>query len=180
MGSEAPGEGGSTVVVVEFSLTDPEYPFVGLSAAEGCSVSLERMLPRGEGEHAEFFSVLGADTDRVRELGRANDHVEPILIDQYDDGGLFEFTVEGFYPARSLAEVGAIPRTVESDDGRGVIVAEVPPGESATTVNDSFLDEHPSAALVSKQTTDRLTPCSPKRTSTRLLGSGSPLVNARS
>lgn len=158
MAPDEPDNGGSEVVVVEFSLTDPEYPFVGLSAAENCRVSLERMLPRGEGEYAEFFSVLGADIERVLELAQTNDQVEPTLIEQYDDGGLFEFTVGGFCPARSLAERGAIPRTVESDDGRGSIVAEIPATESVTEVIDTFLDEHPTAELVSKRTTDRLTP----------------------
>lgn len=158
MATGDPDPGGSEVVVVEFSLTNPEYPFVGLSAAENCWVSLERMLPRGEGEYAEFFSVLGADPERVLELATAHDLVEPTLIDQYDDGGLFEFTVGGFCPARSLAERGAIPRTIESEDGRGLIVVEVPAGESVTEVIDSFLDEHPTAELIAKRTTERLSP----------------------
>lgn len=158
MASEHPDDDGSQVVVVEFSLTDPEYPFVGLSAAENCWVSLERMLPRGEGEYAEYFTILGADTARVLELARSNDLVEPTLLDQYDDGGLFEFTVGGFCPARSLAERGAIPRTVESEAGEGAIVAEIPADISATDVIDSFLADHPTAELTAKRTTDRVTP----------------------
>lgn len=158
MAPEGPDPSGSEIVVVELSLTNPEYPFVGLSAAENCWVSLERMLPRGEGEYAEFFSVLGADPERVLELAMAHNLVEPTLIDEYDDGGLFEFTVEGFCPARSLAERGAIPRTVESEDGRGLIVVEIPAGESVTEVIDNFLDEHPTAELIAKRTTERLSP----------------------
>ncbi|MDX1744427.1 MAG: helix-turn-helix domain-containing protein [Halobacteriales archaeon] len=158
MASEAPNHGGTAVVVVEFSLTNPEYPFVGLSAAESCWVSLERMLPRGEGVYAEFFSVIGADPDRVLELARAKDLVEPTLIAEYDDGGLFEFTVEGFCPAQSLAEQGAIPRTVESEDGRGTIIVEIPAGQAVTEIIEAFLADHPSAELVAKRSTDRLTP----------------------
>ena len=158
MAPNDPDQGEGPVVTLEFSLTDPEYPFIGLSAAEHCRVSLERMLPRGEGEYAEFFSVSGADPERVLELARANSLVEPTIISRQDDGGLFEFTVEGFCPARSLAERGVIPRTVKSEDGRGVIVAEVPANESATEVISNFLTEHPSAELVSKRTTQRVTP----------------------
>jgi DNA-binding CsgD family transcriptional regulator len=146
------------VVVIEFSVTDTSYPFVGLSAAEDCRVSLERMLPRGDGEYAEFFSVFGADPERVLELAEENDLVEPTLVDRHDDGGLFEFVVEGFCPARALAERGAIPRTVESEDGRGTLVAEVPVGVSATAVIESFLEDHPAAELVSKRVTDRVSP----------------------
>ncbi len=146
------------VMVVEFAVFDHEYPFVGLSAAEDCWVSMERMLPRGEGEYAEFFSVVGADPDRVLELARANDLVEPALIDRYEDGGLFEFTVQGFCPARALAERGAIPRTVESEDGVGTIVVEVPPDRSAAAVIDGFLEDHPTIELVAKRSADRVTP----------------------
>lgn len=156
MGRDDPETEG--VVVVEFSVTDPEYPFVGLSAAEDCRVSLERMLPRGDGEYAEFFSVLGADPGRVLELAEANDLVESELIERYEDGGLFEFTVEGFCPARALAERGAIPRTVESEGGEGTIVVEIPGGEAVPTVIDSFLEEHPGVELVAKRTTERFTP----------------------
>lgn len=148
----------SGVVVIEFSVTDPDYPFVGLSAAEDCRVSLERMLPRGDGEYAEFFSVLGADPDRVLALAEANELVDPALIDRYDDGGLFEFVVGGFCPARALSERGAIPRTVESEAGQGTMIAEVPAGVSATAVIESFLEDHPTVELVSKRSTDRVSP----------------------
>lgn len=158
MASVHPGDSGSEVVVLEFSLSDPAYPFVGLSAAENCLVSLERMLPRGEGQYAEFFSIIGADAHRVLEIAREKELVEPTLIDQYDEGGLFEFSVAGFCPARSLAERGAIPRTVESEDGEGTIVAEVPASTSVSEVIDAFLEAHPNAELVAKRTTDRLTP----------------------
>lgn len=158
MASEEPASDEPGVVVVEFSVSDPQYPFVGLSAAEDCHVSLERMLPRGEGKYAEFFSVLGADPESVLELAEANDLVEPKLLDRYDDGGLFEFTVEGFCPARALAQRGTIPRTVESEHGDGTIVVEIPAGEHVNEVIDGFLEDHPSVELVAKRTTERLSP----------------------
>lgn len=148
----------SGVVIIEFSVTDTSYPFVGLSATEDCRVSLERMLPRGDSEYAEFFSVIGADPERVLALAEEHDLVEPTLVDRHDDGGLFEFVVEGFCPARALAERGAVPQTVESEDGRGTVVAEVPAGVSATAVIESFLEDHPAAELVSKRATDRVSP----------------------
>lgn len=158
MVEDGPASEGPGVVVVEFEVADPQYPFVGLSAAEDCRVSLERMLPRGSGEYAEFFSVFGADPESVLELAEANDLVEPELLDSYENGGLFEFTVEGFCPARALAERGAIPRTVESESGQGTIVVEIPAGETVNEVIDSFLEEHPSVELVAKRTTERFSP----------------------
>lgn len=158
MASDEPAPGDSGVVVVEFSVSDSRYPFVGLSAAEDCAVSLERMLPRGGDKYAEFFSVIGAEPDQVLELAEANELVEPTLIDRYENGGLFEFTVEGFCPARALAERGAIPRTVESDGGEGSIVVEIPSRERVNEIIEGFLADHPSVELEAKRTTERFSP----------------------
>jgi DNA-binding CsgD family transcriptional regulator len=153
--SPPPTEG---VTVVEFRLSDPKYPFVGLSEAEDCRVILEKMLPRGSGAYAEFFSVDGADPDAVLEVARANELVEPKLISRNDDGGLFEFVVEGFCPARALAECRAIPHQVVGEDGSGHIRAELPPDVDSSAVISGFLDDHPDAQLRSKQTKERISP----------------------
>lgn len=146
------------VVVVEFDVSNPTYPFVGLSAEEACRVRPEKMLPRGAGSYAEFFSVKGADPDRVMELARENDLVEPNLISKYEDGGLFEFVVEGFCPARALCERGAIPQTVSSVDGHGKIVAEIPRYQNPPAVINGFIDAHPSIEVAAKETKDRVAP----------------------
>ena len=146
------------VVVVEFSVTDRTYPFVALSADEDCRVALEQLLPRGPGRFAEFFSVDGADADRVLALAEEADEVDPRLVERYDDGGLFEFVVDGFCPARDLAQRGAIPTTVRSDGGEGTIVAEIPCSRPAARVVGEFLEAHPGITLVAKRSADRLTP----------------------
>lgn len=146
------------VVVVTFELSDPRYPFVGLSQQANCRVVLERMLPREADKHAEFFSVLGADPDRVLEFAEATDLAQPRLLSEYENGGLFEFVVEGFCPARYLSERGAIPREVISEDGRGRVVAEIPPDVDTPALVDDFLDRHSTAELRVKRTRDSLTP----------------------
>lgn len=158
MAPESTDERDEGVVVVEFEVSNPMYPFVGLSKEEACRVRLEKMLPRGAGSYAEFFSVDGADPDRVMELAREKDLVEPKLITRYEDGGLFEFVVEGFCPAQELSERGAIPETVTSEDGQGRIVAEIPGYQNPTTVINGFLEAHPSIEVVSKRTKGRVAP----------------------
>ena len=144
---ESPADG---VVAVEFELSDPEYPFVGLSGAENCHVLLETMLPRGSGEYAEFFDVAGADPDRVLDRCAESALVRAKLLSRYDDGGLFEFVVEESCPARDLAERGAIPVEVEGDAGQGRIVAEIPRDAQPSTLVAEFTDRHPAAEMVSK------------------------------
>jgi predicted DNA binding protein len=146
------------VTVVEFELSDPAYPFVGLSEAEDCRVTLEKMLPRRSGAYAEFFRVLDADPDTVLDLASEDDRVEPTVISRADSGGLFEFVVDGFCPARALAQRRAIPQTVVGEGGQGRIRAEIPADVDASSVISEFLEEHPNAELRSKQTRDRSTP----------------------
>jgi hypothetical protein len=55
-------------VVVEFSVENDRYPFVGASASESCAFELEEMIHRGGGVYSEFFPVRGADTDRILSL----------------------------------------------------------------------------------------------------------------
>jgi hypothetical protein len=152
------GPGRDGVVEVEFTLSNGEYPFVGVSGAEGCRFELETMLPRPEERYAEFFRVEDVDPERVADRPKP-DSVEAVeTLSSHDDGGLLEFVVNDSCPAGTLAKQGAIPRTVVGDDGTGRLVAEVPQCYDATSIVASFLDEHPSASLVTKCEREYATP----------------------
>lgn len=146
------------VVEVRFVVSDPTYPFVGVTQEANCRVELEKMLPRESEGYAEFFSVVGADPDRVLELAEAHDLVDPRLVASYENGGLFEFVVTGFCPAQDLVERGAIPQAVVGENGNGYIVVEIPPGEDTSSIIERFLEDHPSATLAAKVTKERSTP----------------------
>lgn len=146
------------VTYLEFSLSNPAYPFVAASALDDGEVMLEEIIPRGGGGYAEFFSVIGTDPDLVVE--RAGDHpsADATLLERFDGWALFEFLVSDRCPAVFMGEQGALPRQVESVDGEGVIAAEVPPGEDATAITDRFLDAHPDAELIVKRQQPYKTP----------------------
>lgn len=148
-------------IEVGFRVTDPSYPFVGVTSKADCEVTLERMLPR-DGAYAEFFDVSGVDPDRVVELAEDNDRVaDTRVLTTGDDRGLLEVTVSGgehSCPARDLAELGTIPRAVTGSDGVGEIIVELESGADVPGVISSFLERHPGAELVLKRETDRLTP----------------------
>lgn len=148
--------GAEGVVAVRFAVSDPSYPFVGASKLG--RISLERVLPRESGRYAEFFSLRGADPDRLIELASADDRVEPRLVERYENGGLLEFSIAGSCPARDLAELGAIPQAAGSADGEGWIEAEIPRTVDAAALVGRFLDQHPSIELASKRTKPELTP----------------------
>jgi DNA-binding transcriptional ArsR family regulator len=144
------------VVAVEFELTDPAYPFVGLSAAEDCRVLLERILPRGCGAYAQFFTVVGADPDRVVTACEHDALREATVLRRGEGGGLVEFVVGESCPATDLAIRGAIPVEVEGTGGEGRIVAEIPRTAEPSTTIANFMADHEAAELVAKWETESL------------------------
>lgn len=148
----------SPVFEVEFRFQDPSHPFVGASQVDGCRVELAEMIPRSDGRFAEFFNVTGADPDRIESLVAAHGTATATLLTEYENGGLFEFLVTGNGPAWRLAELGALPRSVEGVDGTGWIVAEISPKYDPPAVVDAFLADHPDAELVTKQEKESVAP----------------------
>lgn len=140
-----------SVSEVEFTLSDPSYPFIGVSEREACAFELAELIPRGDGAYAEFFTVSGSSPDRILPLASAHGSVEATLLSEYEDGDLYEFLVSDDCPAVRLAELGALPRTVRGVEGEGRIVAEIPARYDPAGIVGTFLEEHPDADLASKR-----------------------------
>ena len=140
------------VVEIELTVRNDAYPFVGVSGEERCRIELANIVPRPGAQYAEFFNVLGASPARIMRHTDSYETVETTLLSEYDDGGLFEFVVSGGCPAYRLAELGALPKTVEGVDGRGRIVAEIPLRYDPPAVAEQFLDDHPDFELIAKRT----------------------------
>jgi predicted DNA binding protein len=142
------------VVEIELTVQNTVYPFVGVSEDEQCRVELAKIISRPEAQYAEFFNVLGAPPVRIKRHTDSYETVETSLLSNYENGGLFEFLVSGGCPAYRLAELGALPRTVEGVDGKGRIVAEIPSKYDPSAVTEPFLEEHPHFDLIAKRTKD--------------------------
>ncbi|MFW5911342.1 MAG: helix-turn-helix domain-containing protein [Halolamina sp.] len=162
----APADG--AVVELEFRFEDPDYPFVGASAAADCRVELEEMVPRGDGAYAEFYSLQGASVETVERLADDHPTASVTVVERYDDGGLLEFLVTGNCPAVGLAELGALPRSVVGDHGDGQIVAELPAEYDAGEVVATFQSEY-GGELVAKREREALTPLFSQRELDRAL-----------
>jgi predicted DNA binding protein len=151
------GEQPSSVPEIEFEITESAYPFVSASTRLDCRIDLAEMLPRGDGEYAEFFTVTGGEPAAVDDLARAHESVDTRFLSGSENGALFEFHVSEECPAVTLAELGALPQVVRADSGTGRIVAEVPPRDDAVAITDSFLDRVPEAEFTAKRETESLT-----------------------
>lgn len=146
-----------SITHVEFSLSDADHPFVAASA-DGGRVQLQEIVPRGEGEYGEFFSIRGRDPDEVMSIADAHRSIDVHLFARRENGGLFEFVVSENCPAVFLGEQGALPRRIDGADGEGQIAAEVPPDVDSSTVISRFLETYPDAELVSKRQQSYTTP----------------------
>ena len=151
-------EQADSVVQVEFSVRNDDYPFVSVTDREPCVFELAEMVPRGDGDYAEFFNVRGTDPDRILSLATGAETPDVSLLETYEAGGLFEFNTGEFCPAVRLAELGALPREVTATDGEGRIVAEVPPRFDSADIVETFLDATAEISLVSKRRKESFSP----------------------
>ncbi|PGF16393.1 bacterio-opsin activator [Natrinema sp. CBA1119] len=155
---ESPNRQHRPVTEVEFDIRSGAYPFIRASETEACTFELAEMVPRNDGRYSEFFNVTDAAPARISSLAATRDTVDVTLLREYEDGALFEFCVSGNCPAFALAELGALPREIESVNGNGRITAEIPPQYDPSAVIDGFLEEVPDAELTAKRTKDTVRP----------------------
>lgn len=141
---------------VEFSLSDRTHPFVAASTSGGRAV-MEELVPRSEAEYAEYFSVVGVEPEAVVAMMEDREGVDVRLLVRSGKSGLFEFLVDGRCPVVFLCLAGAVPRHVESTNGRGRITAEVPSSADPPSVVRRFRSVYPDAELTRKrQQPDRM------------------------
>ncbi|MEA1930670.1 bacterio-opsin activator domain-containing protein [Halohasta litorea] len=144
------------MIEVEFSISDSKYPFVAATQDGDCMIELAKMVPRADAKYAEFFKISGIRSDKILDLAGSYETLEVFVLQEYEDGGLFEFVASGDCPAYTLAELGALPREVIAVDGNGRIVAEIPQHYDSSAIINQFLDENSDAQLVSKQQQDSI------------------------
>lgn len=141
-------------VQLEWTLADTSYPFVAVTAATDARLAMEEMAPRTDGTYVEYFAVDGEDPRTILGAATAHDGSTTRVLSASDDGGLIEIEVESDCPAMTLADQGAIPREIRSEDGVGRIVADVPDVVDASAVVETFVESYPSADLRARRQHD--------------------------
>lgn len=150
-------QGSETITFVKFSLSSSAHPFVAASMVGGRTV-MEELIPRGGARFAEYLSIVGTEPEAVMAVMENRATVEVQLHVRREDSGIFEFLTGEECPVVFLCLIGAVPRQVESTDGRGRITAEVPPSTDPSTVIRRFLSVYPDAELEIKRQQTNLTP----------------------
>ena len=145
-------EVGTETVELELRVRDRNCFFVAASSEASCTVQLEEMFQRSDGRLLEFFSVQGASPERVLGLSADAPAIDEARIVRSDDeGGLFQFVVAGPCVTVTLADTGAVTRSVTASDGEGRVVADVPRHVDVRTVVEAFRDRHPGSELVARR-----------------------------
>jgi predicted DNA binding protein len=143
-------------VELELRLRDPDCFFVAVSDRESCSVELEEMVQRSDGRLVEFFTVRAAAPGRVLELAGGFAGIEEARIVRSDGTeSLLQLVVDGDCVTVTLADAGAVTRSVSAADGEGRVIADVPPHVDVRSVVEEFRARHDSSELVARRECDR-------------------------
>lgn len=153
-----------SAVELELELRDRDCFFVDASAVADCRVELEHMVNRSDDRLLEYFIVEGAAPDRVLSMVEESAAIdEARLISRGVDGGLFEFVVSGSCVTTTLADTGAIARSVSAESGVGDILADVPGHVDVRRVVEQFRESHPKSDLTACRYSDEPVPIRTER-----------------
>ena len=145
-----------SVVEVEFEIHDGEGFFSRVPCEEGGTFSLEGVTMTTDGSFVYFMTVEGLAPDRVREQADAAPDVEQVrLVNEYDDGNLFEFVYTGPSPLRTLADHGGTLVDAEFDADSGRSVVELPRKADVRSVVESVQDEITGTEVVAQRERER-------------------------
>lgn len=146
----------SSTTKLELRVNDRGCFFVAASADADCSVELEEMVQRSDGRLLEFFTVRGTTPDRVVELSEDAPAIEEVRLVRTDGAEhLFRFVVAGPCVTVTLADAGAVTRSVTASQGEGRVVADVPPHVDVRSVVETFRERHSGSELVARRQRDR-------------------------
>ncbi len=148
-----------SAVELELELRDRDCFFVHASAVADCRVELEHMVTRSDDRLLEYFTVEGTAPDRVLSLVEESTAIdEARLISRGVDGGLFEFIISGPCVTTTLADTGAITRSVAAESGVGDILADVPAHVDVRRVVEQFRERYPKSDLTACRNSDKPVP----------------------
>ncbi|WP_254769119.1 bacterio-opsin activator domain-containing protein [Salinilacihabitans rarus] len=144
------------VTALTFRLTPEDDPLPALAAALDCSLDLKRVSASDDGTPVEFVDVEGVDADAVLEYAAGADVIDAArLVCESDDGALFRFDVREPSIVTTLAEYGAVVRSLSADGAESRLSAELPETTDVRSVVEAVSANHPGADLVGRRERDR-------------------------
>ncbi|MFB6172928.1 MAG: bacterio-opsin activator domain-containing protein [Haloarculaceae archaeon] len=138
------------VVELTYEIADSSCAFCRLATQASCSLELEGSVQREAGGVRAFVGVEG-DVDAV--LAAAADSVavdEAIALTRTPDGGLVELRLSAPSIATTLADHGAVLRSLSADPDRARVVVEVPGPLDVRTIDEVVSRSYPESTLLAQ------------------------------
>ncbi|WP_276282535.1 GAF domain-containing protein [Halorussus caseinilyticus] len=144
------------VVEVEFEIHDGKGFFSRVPREEGGTFTLEGVTMTADGSFVYFMTVDGLDPDRVSELSDDAPDVEQArLVNEHEDGDLFEFVYTGPSPLQGLADHGGTLRYAKFTAERGRSIVELPRNADVRPVVESIQESVPNTEVVAQRERER-------------------------
>ncbi|MEF8878367.1 MAG: bacterio-opsin activator domain-containing protein, partial [Haloarculaceae archaeon] len=146
-----------TTTELEFEVEDDALSVVWLAEETGAEVTLERTVRRPEGEFGAFYTVEGADPDRVlarAESAPGTEDAHVVSEDEAEDACLVEVRTSSWF-GTTFTGYGAVVRTARAEPGDGRLVVEAPQAADVRALVESFRERYPETELVAQRTRER-------------------------
>jgi PAS domain S-box-containing protein len=144
------------VTALTFRMAADDDPLFDLADALDCEIELERVSAGSDGAPVEYFTVRGADADAVLDhVSDSPDIAAAQAVCDRDDACLFRFVVSDSSVVPSLAEHGAVVRSLSADGAEGRLTAELPEAADVRSLVEAVRDRHPSAELLAQRERER-------------------------
>lgn len=148
--NESIAAGGGTEL--ELQVTDRDCLFVRASAVCDCRLSLEHLIHRSDETLLEFFAVEGANPGAIVEMAEDVAGIdEARVVRESPDYGLVQFGVSGPCVTTTLADAGAVTKSVTAAEGVGRVVASVPPHADVRSVVETFQSRHDGTEILASR-----------------------------
>ncbi len=145
-----------SVVELELESADRGDTCIRLSAATGCTLSVDHVLPLTDEVFVYYLTASEASPERIREAARDDEGVTEFRqIDATDEESYWEMVVRGATITELLAEYGARLQSKTVCDGAGTLTVQVSPEADLRDLINAITSAYPDTRLVSKRTVDR-------------------------
>jgi len=147
---------GDTVVELEFELSDRTDALVDLSAALGCVIEYEGVVPAADDAVTAYLAV--SETEAEAFVDAAGEHAaidRARVVDDRGDSVLVEATISGAAVVRNISDLGASLHALSVEGGTGHVTVDVAPSVDVRTVVEALTDSFPDLGLVAKRERER-------------------------
>ncbi|MWG36382.1 PAS domain S-box protein [Halomarina oriensis] len=143
-------------VEIVFGISDSSIPALEFTTDTGSTFEFESLIEQSSGGYRVFFSIDGADPQRVYEfVDRAPEIREVTLLSERDAGHYYEAHItESSFLAR-LVDYGAHPTAMTAEDGSGRLTVELPQSGEVRSFTRMVVDTYDGAELLSRTYRDR-------------------------